>query len=109
MTGIAAQILLKDGPARLAAAKGAYDFDKEMIAVDGQVEVTAADGYRLSTNDVTVDMKAQRVTGSGGVQGSLPAGTFSADRIEANLGERTVALDGHARLRMTPGQIRMPQ
>ena len=48
------------------------------------------------------------MTGTDGVEGSVPAGTFSADRLEADLDARTVALDGHARLRMVPGKMRMP-
>ena len=40
--------------------------------------------------------------------GAVPTGTFSADRIVADLGERTVTLEGNARLRMTPGKLRMP-
>ncbi len=49
-----------------------------------------------------------RVTGAGGVTGAIPAGTFSANRIVADLGERTVALEGNARLLMAPGKLRMP-
>ena len=33
---------------------------------------------------------------------------YSADRIVSDLNARTVTLDGHARLRMTPGRMRMP-
>jgi lipopolysaccharide export system protein LptC len=43
------------------------------------------------------------------VTGTVPAGTFSASRISADLGERTVTLEGNARLRMIPGQMRMPK
>jgi lipopolysaccharide export system protein LptC len=35
----------------------------------------------------------------------VPAGTFSADSIHANLDARTVSLQGHARLRMVPGKL----
>jgi lipopolysaccharide export system protein LptC len=57
---------------------------------------------------VTVDLRARRITGSGGIQGTVPAGTFSANAIVADLNARTVALDGNARLRMTQGKLRMP-
>ena len=68
----------------------------------------AADGYRMTTSHVSIDLNKRLVLGSGGVDGAVPAGTFSAERLVADLGERTVALEGHARLNMTPGQLRIP-
>ena len=100
MDDLAARILLTDGPAELKARDGAYDFDENAVRVRGPVDFRAADGYRLTTSDVKIDLKRQRVSGSGGVAGAVPSGTFSADRIYADLEQRTVALDGHARLRM---------
>jgi lipopolysaccharide export system protein LptC len=76
--------------------------------VPGSVNFSAADGYRMATSNVSIDLKNRSVVGSGGVSGAIPAGTFSADRIVANLGERSVTLDGHARLLMAPGKLRMP-
>jgi lipopolysaccharide export system protein LptC len=46
--------------------------------------------------------------GDEGVSGEVPAGTFSADTIRADLGARTLTLDGNARLTMIPGKLRMP-
>lgn len=108
MQDLAARIRLTDGPAELTAKGGTYDYDAEQVAVTGPVQFSAADGYRMTTSNVAIDLKARRVIGSGGVTGAIPAGTFSADRIIANLGERTVTLDGNARLRMEPGKLRMP-
>jgi len=39
----------------------------------------------------------------------VPSGTFTADRLVADLEDRTVTLEGNARLRMVPGEFRMPQ
>ncbi len=108
MQNLVARIKLADGPAQLAAAGGIYDYSKELVTVQGPVTFTAADGYRMTTQNVAIDLKARIATGGGGVTGAIPAGTFSADRIIANLGERTVTLDGHARLLMQPGKLRMP-
>jgi lipopolysaccharide export system protein LptC len=108
MANLLASIVLDDGPAQISAPEGIYDFDSDRVRVDGPVQVSAPGGYRLSARGVSIDMRARRVTGSGGIEGAIPAGTFSADTISADLVERTVALDGNARLRMAPGKLRMP-
>lgn len=109
MQNLVAKLLLSDGPAEIAAPSGAYNFDTDQVTVPGPVNFTATGGYQMVTNGVAVDLKTRRVAGSGGVEGSVPTGTFSADQIMADLGERTVTLQGNARLRMTPGKLRMPQ
>lgn len=108
MEDLIAKIQLAEGPAQLYAPGGAYDYDTEEVSVQGPVTFTASDGYRMTTTNVAIDLKARRVTGSGGVTGAIPAGTFCANRIIADLGERTVTLDGNARLLMAPGKLRMP-
>lgn len=108
MNELIAKLQLSDGPAELTAPKGDYNFDTEQVAVAGPVDFTAADGYRMTTHGVAIDLNARRVVGSGGVQGAVPTGTFTANRIVADLSERTVILEGNARLRMTPGKLRMP-
>ena len=100
---------LLQGPAQLVAPGGSYNFDTSRVAVPGPVDFTASDGYRLVTHNVDIDLKTRRISGSGGVSGTVPAGTFTADRISGDLGERSVTLEGNARLRMTPGKMRMPQ
>jgi lipopolysaccharide export system protein LptC len=108
MNDLEARILLDQGPAVLSAQSGSYDIDQEKVAIDGLVRFTAADGYRMVARNVSIDLENKSLLGDGKVEGAIPAGTFSADRIVADLGERKIMLDGHARLRMTPGQLRMP-
>ena len=109
MRSLDARILLNDGPAELTAPGGTYDYDANTVQVGGPVDFRAADGYRMVTSGVAIDIGNKRISGSGGVQGAVPAGTFSADRIFADLNARSVTLDGHARLRMEPGKLRMPR
>ncbi len=108
MSDLTARIQLTDGPAQIHASGGSYDFDRETVAVDGVVDITAPDGYRMQSSGVTIDMKQKRLTGAGGISGAIPAGTFSANRIVADLDQRSVMLDGNARLSMVPGRMRMP-
>lgn len=109
MDDLVARMQLSDGPAQLRAPHGAYDFDAQRVSVDGPVVFTATDGYRMVTSGIAVDLKTRRAVGSGGVQGTVPTGSFSAERIVADLSERTIALEGNARLRMTQGKMRIPQ
>lgn len=108
MRELEARMLLSDGPALLKANSGRYDYDAQKVAVDGVVEFSAADGYRMSARDVSIDLEKKALIGEGRVEGAIPAGTFSANRIEADLNERTIKLSGRARLRMAPGKLRMP-
>lgn len=108
MRDITARVMLNDGPAILTTDAGAYNFARQFIAVAGLVNFETSDGYRMVTRGASIDMGAQRLTSVGRVEGRIPAGTFVADRITADLEARTVALDGHARLRMEPGKMKMP-
>jgi lipopolysaccharide export system protein LptC len=108
MNDLVARIMLADGPAILSAASGNYDFSKEQIDVFGPVNFQTADGYRMTAVNMNIDVAGKRMVSRGRVEGRIPAGTFSADRIIADLSQRTVTLDGNARLRMEPGKLQMP-
>jgi lipopolysaccharide export system protein LptC len=103
---LAASIQLPDGPARLQANHGRYDIDTEQVKVDGPVTFRAANGYKLDTHDATVDLKARRMESGGAVTGTLPQGSFSANKMSADLENRVVRLDGRARLHIVPGRAR---
>lgn len=101
--GMSARIQLDDGPASLRALRGRYNLDSETMAVPGPIVFLAPDGYRLSTRDVTVDLQQRTLASQGRVEGVMPLGNFSADRLQANLDERRVVLSGRARLRIVQG------
>lgn len=109
---LAARILLTDGPAQIVAQSGRYDISSDEVEIPGAVRFSAADGYTMQLDGVTVDLPEKRVIGAGGVSGTVPAGNFSANRLEVDLEARTLSLIGNARLRMEPGkinQMRMPE
>jgi lipopolysaccharide export system protein LptC len=109
MRDLVARMLLQEGPAVLTADLGRYNYSTERVLVDSQVNLTAADGYRMTASGVAVDLADKTLVGSGGIEGATPAGTFSANSLRADLDARTVTLEGNARLRMIPGQMQMPQ
>ncbi len=108
MDDLIAQLLLPDGPARISAPGGVYDIDEEVVAIDGTVRLTAADGYAMTASGVSVNLQARTMQGDDGVEGVVPAGSFSARAIRADLSARTLALEGNARLSMIPGELRVP-
>lgn len=108
MRDLVAQLLLADGPARLSADGGTYDIKTETVKVDGTVRLTTSDGYAMTASGVSVDLKGRTMRGAAGVTGEIPAGTFSANTLSADLAARTITLEGKARFTMIPGQLRMP-
>lgn len=108
MQDLVARILLAGGPARLIAEGAAYDIDTDVVSVPGEVRLEAADGYRMMTRNVSIDLDTKQMAGRGGVSGVIPAGTFSANSLEVDLDARIIALDGNARIQMIPGKLRMP-
>lgn len=108
MRDITARVMLTDGPASLTTGAGIYDFARQRIDVPTSVNFETSDGYRMVTGGADIDLGKRRLVSQGRAEGRIPAGTFSADRISADLEARTVTLDGHARLTMEPGKLKMP-
>ena len=104
--GMAASIQLTDGPARIQAPKGRYNMDAQKVDVLGPILITAPDGYRLETRDVLVDLNTHRLGSDKGVEGQMPLGRFTADRMSADLPSRRVVLSGRARLHIVQGAVR---
>ncbi|WP_068077167.1 LPS export ABC transporter periplasmic protein LptC [Novosphingobium lentum] len=106
MNDLEARMMLDDGPAVLTAGSGNYDMSRQLVEVLGPVNVQSSNGYRMTATNINIDIGAKKLFSRGPVEGRIPAGTFSADRILGDLASRTVVLDGHARLRMEPGALR---
>lgn len=106
LSDLAAELMLDTGAAKLAAPEANYDLDKERIDVTGPLTFTSADGYRLETENVAIDLKKRRMASAAPVTGTTRLGSFSADRLSADLDARTVTLDGRARLHIVQGAAR---
>lgn len=108
MRDLVARLTLADGPASLTADAGAYDIDQERVDVIGPLRLVAADGYAMTARGVSVDLEDRTMQGTDGVEGSVPAGSFSAQQIRTDIDARTLTLTGNARLTMVPGKLQMP-
>jgi lipopolysaccharide export system protein LptC len=106
ISGMFARLQMDKGPLLIAANNGRYNLDTQKMMIDGPVKVAGADGYRLGTRDVTVDLKQQRLASAGPVAGSMRLGQFEAGQLHADLGQRTVVLDHGARLKIVQGAVR---
>ena len=104
--GMFARLNLEQGPLLIAANQGRYNLDTQKVAIDGPVRVVGGDGYKLATRDVLVDLKQRQLASSGPVAGAMRLGQFQAGQLHANLGDRTVVLDGGARLKIIQGAVR---
>ena len=104
LSGLDATIQLTGGPAVIRANHGRYDMDNENIAIDGPVSFDSGDGYHIVTHDVLVDMNERVARSRAPVDGTMPLGHFSADRISADLEHRVIRLDGRARLHIVQGR-----
>ena len=104
--GMSAEIGLDSGPATLRAGRGRYDIEAQKVDILGPIQLAAADGYRLATRDVAVDLSSQQLESRGAVEGTMPLGRFSANKLEADLPQKKVVLTGRARLHIKQGAIR---
>ena len=105
ISNMSAEISLDNGPARLEANRARYNMENDKVDVMGPIRVTASDGYQLDTRDVEIDMRRRRLASRGAVEGRMPLGRFSANRLQANLGDRIVVLDGRARVHIVQGGV----
>ena len=104
--GMKAQLSLARGPLSIAALRGQYDLEQEMVRVNGPIQVAGPDGYRLATRDVIVNFDSRTMKSSGPVSGQMPLGQFQAGSLKADLDERTVSLEGGVRLKIVQGAVR---
>jgi lipopolysaccharide export system protein LptC len=104
--GMHAKLALDRGPLMIVANRGRYNLDTQKVAIDGPVRVAGPDGYQLATSDVLVDLKQRQLASSGPVSGQMSLGQFQAGQLHADLNDRTVVLDGGARLKIVQGAVR---
>lgn len=103
MQDLHATLTTDRGPARVEAPSARYDMAKDHMQVQGPVHFSESDGYRMQTSNVELDLKTRKAWSNHGVTGTLPTGTFSADRMAVDISGRTVVLQGRAHLNMKQG------
>ena len=90
MNDLVARLLLDDGPARLIAQAGQYDIDEDVVSVVGPMRMLAAGWLSHAGARRFGRSRRQATDRRGRRRGSIPAGTFRADRLTADLSARTL-------------------
>ena len=106
MNDLNAELGQKRGPSRIMAGRGRYDLNTQRMAIDGPVRMDGADGVEVATADVLVDLNQRTMASRKAVTGTMPLGSFAADRLLARLDDRVITLDGRARLHIVQGRAR---
>lgn len=114
MLDLGTQILTSREPATLLAPDGRrvetrsarVDLNTRRITSDQPVVFAAPDGYRLRTSNASVDIDQRTMVSDRPIDGQMPLGTFSADRMRVDMTDRNVVLQGRARLHIVQGALR---
>ena len=106
ISGVRARMQMNQGPAVATADSGRYHMDKQTLDVNGPIHVVGANGYRLETRDVTLDLNTHSVIGHGGVEGQMTLGHFTATNMNASLPDQHVILTGRVHLHIDQGGLK---
>jgi len=84
------------------AAHAVFDRDEATLDLDGGIEVTTDDGYRLRTRAAEVAIDDKRLWTRTPVAGDGPRGELAADRLEVEEGGAVLRFTGNVRLVLPP-------
>lgn len=106
LRALAADLKMTEGPARVTAPSGRYDMDKDTLLVAGPVRLDSEAGYTIDSEAVLISLIDRTVATDRPVSGTLPLGSFRANRLRADILGRQLVLDRGAHLRILPGRAR---
>ncbi|WP_310476016.1 LPS export ABC transporter periplasmic protein LptC [Sandarakinorhabdus sp.] len=101
LTGLAARLEGKDGPATVAAPSGRYFIEEDRLEVAGPVQLRSDGGYVVDADTVAIDLKRRTVKTDAPVSGRVPIGSFRSNRMTGDLAGKRVSLIGNVHLRIT--------
>jgi lipopolysaccharide export system protein LptC len=104
LLGLDATITVTQGQAQVRAERGIFDMKREQLRIAGKISVERADGYTFNTRDALLDLPSRVATGSAGVTGQTPVGSFYAKSFRVNVETGLVTFDGGVKMRITPNR-----
>ena len=93
-----------DAPVHLRADEGVYLRKKELLELDGDLELTFGEGYRFTTESADVDLERGHVAGAAAINGEGPVGTLAADGFDIEDGGKRLRFEGRVRVTIRPGR-----
>ena len=103
LTGIEAELVLADGTDLVAQAnRGVFFMSAKRLALVGDVDVEASNGYRVHTSDAELDLANHIASGARPVTGKGPLGYFEAKGFHADIDQGLIVFDGGVKTRITP-------
>ena len=66
----------------IVSDQAAFDGTKNRLDLTGDVRIDSADGYKMRTERLEADLDATGIRASGGISGTAPGATLSADQME---------------------------
>lgn len=100
LRSLTAKLALSDGPATVVAPSGRYFMETDKLQISGPVTLNSTAGYSLDSATVDIDINTRQVTTDQPVTGTLPIGSFRADRLRADIKGRNIVLEGRVHLRI---------
>ncbi len=82
----------------LSAATGRYDQDRQWLDLNGKVELFRDDGYQVTTEKASIDLRAGVASGDAPVEGQGPAGYVNSQGFRVADRGRTIEFTGKAHL-----------
>ena len=93
-----------DEPVNLRADQGVYLRERDLLELDGDLELTFGDGYRFTTESARVDLGRGFVAGDEPVAGEGPVGSLAADGFDIEDGGKKLRFEGRVRVTIEPAE-----
>ncbi len=91
---------------RVAGEKLSYWIDEEHVRSQGPMNFISAKGYSVTASNISYWAKARKLESFGAVSGFNRIGSFSANKLLADLEGRVITLRGNARLTINQGVLK---
>ncbi len=94
----------------IQATNGMLDAKAQEVTLDGSVTITTENDFNLKTAQTLFLINEKVATGEDGVNGTIPFGTFSADKFHVDVDQEIIRLKNNVILHFDPDkQIDSPE
>lgn len=95
---------------KIHATNGMLDAKAQEVILDGSVTITTENNFNLMTDQTLFLLNEKIATGENGVSGTMPFGTFSADKFHVDIDQEIIRLKSNVKLHFDPDKkITLPE